>query len=159
MPSDTSIPKRALFKPAEVCSIAGVKAYILRSWEAEFQTLGQSSKKDGSRVYRREDVELVLRIKELVFSEGLTLGAARRKIESQVGAKSSAPNEELLSDLFATDVRDRLEELKKGLLSILDLLSAGDRVAKTKTSGGSETVPKSRTRRTKTGTKTKKKSA
>ena len=132
MSPDAKIPKRALFKPAEVCSIAGVKPYILRSWEAEFQTLGHSSKKDGARVYRRADVEMVLQIKELVFGEGLTLGAARRKIEADAAPESSASEEELLSDLFDADARERLAEVKRGLRSILDLLSSGaDESAKT----------------------------
>lgn len=173
MSPDALIPKRALFKAAEVCSIADVKPYILRSWEAEFQTLGRSSKKDGARVYRRTDVEMVLQIKELVFGEGLTLGAARRKLEAEAAAESSGTDEELLSDLFDADARERLAAVKKGLRSILDLLSAsGEASAKKAVStaalADAAPVPKaavtkkarqSRARTAKPRTKPKKKSA
>ena len=156
MSSDSLIPDRPFFKSAEVCSIAGVKPYILRSWEAEFHTLGQNAKKDESRVYRREDIELVLRIKELVFDEGLTLGAARRKIESQADSNLSAPDNRLLSDLFDVDVKDRLEEVKKGLRSILELLSAGDQIAESKESMSSVSAPKPKIQKKKTLAKRKK---
>ena len=55
-------PKRDLFKAAEVCEVANVQPYVLRSWEAEFPQLGQPSTGGGPRVYRRSDIELVLRI-------------------------------------------------------------------------------------------------
>ena len=116
---------------------------------------------------------MVLRIKGLVFGEGLTLGAARRKIEAEAAAESSGTDEELLSDLFDADARERLAEVKKGLRSILDLLSAsGDTSAKTAVSTAASAdaapVPKaaaakkarqSRARTAKPSTKPKKKSA
>ena len=129
MSPDAQIPKRALFKPAEVCLIAGVKPYILRSWEAEFQTLGRGSKTDGTRVYRPADVEMVLRIKELVFGEGLTLGAARRELEAEAKPESSGAEQELLGDLFEADARERLAHVQEGLRSILELLSESGEAA------------------------------
>ena len=71
------IPKRTLFKAAEVCEIASVQPYVLRSWESEFPDLGVARTAGGPRVYRRADLERVLRIKQLVFGEGLTLAGAR----------------------------------------------------------------------------------
>jgi DNA-binding transcriptional MerR regulator len=152
MSPDALIPKRALFKPAEVCSIAGVKPYILRSWEAEFQTLGRGSKTAGARVYRRADVEMVLRIKDLVFSEGLTLGAARRKIEGEAKPGPSGAEQELLGDLFGADPRERLGQVKEGLRSILELLSeSGEAASKSSDSVGDrvDAVPVSQARKTK----------
>jgi len=164
MSPDASIPKRALFKPAEVCFIAGVKPYILRSWEAEFQTLGRGSKTDGARVYRRADVERVLRIKDLVFGEGLTLGAARRKIEADAKPESSGAEQELLGDLFSADARERLGHVKQGLRSILELLSeSGESVSTSSGSVGDRVsaTPVSPARKTKKAEsrKPKKKSA
>src|SRR5258708_31714456 len=77
------IPKRALFKPAEVCELANVQSYVLRTWEAEFPSLGVAKAPGGPRVYRRADVEQVLRIKHLLLVEGLTLAGARRKMEEE----------------------------------------------------------------------------
>ena len=65
------IPSRSLFRQPEVCEIAQVQPYVLRSWEAEFKDLGVAKTQGGPRVYRRADVERVLRIKHLLFVEGL----------------------------------------------------------------------------------------
>src|SRR4029078_8372598 len=74
------IPNRSLFRQPEVCEIAQVQPYVLRSWEAEFPDLGVAKTEGGPRVYRRADLEFVLRIKHLLFVEGLTLAGARRKL-------------------------------------------------------------------------------
>lgn len=115
---DIEIPDRPLFKAAEVCSIAKVQPYVLRSWESEFPALGASTT-SGARVYRRADVELVLEIRRLLFEEGLTLGAARRRLTSE---DRPAP-EPVDSDLIGPDARERLLWVKQELRSILDLLS------------------------------------
>src|ERR1043166_1146691 len=80
-PVPVEIPNRALFKAAEVCELAKVQPYVLRSWESEFPELGVARTSGGPRVYRRADVEQVLRIKHLLLVEGLTLAGARRKLE------------------------------------------------------------------------------
>ena len=129
MATDASIPKRAVFRPAEVCTIAGVQPYILRSWEAEFPTLAKAKKKGGSRVYRRADVEMVLKIKALVFGEGLTLGAARRKLDADNESQPSVDDDALLVGLFDSDTRDRIAGVKQGLRDILKLLSSNGRTA------------------------------
>ena len=77
------IPNQSLFRQAEVCEIASVQPYVLRSWEAEFPDLGVSKSQGAPRVYRRQDVERVLRIKHLLFAEGLTLAGARRKLQEE----------------------------------------------------------------------------
>ncbi len=115
---DIEIPDRPLFKAAEVCSIAKVQPYVLRSWESEFPALGASTT-SGARVYRRADVELVLEIRRLLFEEGLTLGAARRRLTSE---DRPAP-EPAVPDLIGPDARERLLWVKQELRSILDLLS------------------------------------
>ena len=126
MTTDVDIPKRALFKVTEVCSIAGVQPYVLKSWQAEFRGLGRSKKKDGSRVYRRGEVDLVLRIKHLLFVDGLTLGAARRQLE---GEEDAAPQvEESLEDLFSQGVRERVADIRRGLQAILEILSGNGSV-------------------------------
>jgi len=115
------IPKRALFKAAEVCDLAKVQPYVLRSWEAEFPELGVAKTAGGPRVYRRADVEQVLRIKHLLLVEGLTLAGVRRKLEEQsalVGADAPA-----IDELIGQNARERLTMVKRGLQSILDLLA------------------------------------
>ena len=115
------IPKRALFKSAEVCELLKVQPYVLRTWEAEFPELGVAKTAGGPRVYRREDVQQVLKIKDLLLVEGLTLAGARRRLEEEitpVGADAPA-----IDELIGRNTRERLTEVKRGLRSILDLLS------------------------------------
>src|SRR5256885_6087574 len=81
--AQVEIPKRALFKAAEVCDLVKVQPYVLRSWEAEFPRLGVAKPGGAARTYRRQDVEQVLRIKHLLLVEGLTLAGVRRKLEEE----------------------------------------------------------------------------
>jgi DNA-binding transcriptional MerR regulator len=78
-----TIPDKPAFKAGEVCELAQIQPYVLRSWESEFPDLGLSKTPGGPRIYRRVDVERVLRIRDLLFVEGLTLSGVRRRFESE----------------------------------------------------------------------------
>lgn len=115
------IPNRALFKAAEVCDLVKVQPYVLRTWEAEFPELGVTKTAGGPRVYRRSDVEQVVRIKHLLLVEGLTLAGARRKLhEETMPVGVDAP---VIDELMGRHARERLTEVKRGLQSILELLA------------------------------------
>lgn len=118
------IPNRSLFRQPEVCEIAQVQAYVLRSWEAEFPDLGVAKSEGGPRVYRRADVERVLRIKHLLFVEGLTLAGVRRKLTEE-GGDAGADKEALrdVAALFGVDARERILQVKRGLREIASMLS------------------------------------
>jgi DNA-binding transcriptional MerR regulator len=123
MPSVTTaeIPNRSLFRQPEVCEIAQVQPYVLRTWEAEFPDLGVAKTEGGPRVYRRADLEFVLRIKHLLFVEGLTLAGARRKLlDEQPGAQTV---NEGLDELLGSDARERIMLVKRGLKEIAVLLA------------------------------------
>ena len=123
MPGVTTveIPNRSLFRQPEVCEIAQVQPYVLRSWEAEFPDLGVAKTEGGPRVYRRADLEFVLRIKHLLFVEGLTLAGVRRKLlEEQPPSKAIAEN---LDDLLGSDARERILQVQRGLREIAVLLA------------------------------------
>jgi DNA-binding transcriptional MerR regulator len=115
------IPKRALFKGVEVCELVKVQPYVLRSWEAEFPKLGVAKTPGGPRMYRRADLEQVMRIKDLLLVEGLTLAGARRRLEEE--STPVAPDAAVLDELIGQNARERLTEVKRGLQSLLDLLS------------------------------------
>jgi DNA-binding transcriptional MerR regulator len=114
-------PKRELFKAADVCEVVQVQPYVLRSWEAEFPQIGQAPPGGGPRLYRRSDVELVLRIKQLILEEGLTLSGARRRLEEDGGKNNGAAV--LVKEVVGDRVREQLRQVKSGLRSILEMLS------------------------------------
>lgn len=118
--STVEIPKRSLFRQPEVCEIAQVQPYVLRSWEAEFPDLGVAKTKDGPRMYRRADVERVLQLKHLLFVEGLTLAGARRKLAEEGRPPSEATD---MDGLLRADVRERLMQVKRGLRELQTMLS------------------------------------
>lgn len=119
--ASVEIPHRALFKAAEVCELVHVQPYVLRSWEAEFPALGVVKTVGGLRLYRRADVEQVLRIRDLLLVEGLTLAGARRRLEEE--GTPVAANAPAIDELIGQNARERLTDLKRGLRSILDLLA------------------------------------
>ena len=102
------IPNRSLFRQPEVCEIAKVQPFVLRTWEAEFPDLGVAKTANGPRVYRRVDVERVLRLKHLLYVEGLTLAGARRKLseEQPEAGESTALTE--VGELLGAEARDRI---------------------------------------------------
>jgi DNA-binding transcriptional MerR regulator len=114
-----------LYKAADVCDMAQVQPYVLRSWEKEFPGIGVLKSQDGPRLYRQSDVDQVLRIKQLVFGEGLTLAGARRRLEESAAAPGANDDEvaEVL-DALASDARTRIAHVRDGLRSILKVLSS-----------------------------------
>ncbi len=112
-------PKLERLKTAEVCQIAQVQPYVLRSWEAEFPDLGQATA-GGPRIYGRADVERVLLIRELVYVEGLTLAGARRRLEETVDETPSSSVEDFA--LVDERTRTRLRSVRQGLQGVLALL-------------------------------------
>ncbi len=116
------IPQRSVYRAAEVCTIAKLQPYVLRSWEAEFPGLGIEQSGGRLRVYRRAHLDMVLRIKGLLFVEGLTLGAARRKILKETPAEDEG-EQKPLEELLDVDAQARVEDVKAGLRAILTMLS------------------------------------
>src|ERR1044071_9608252 len=76
--SAVAIPEKLFFKIGEVCERAGVQAHVLRYWESEFAMLAPQKNRAGQRVYRKRDVEIALRIKELLYEDQYTIAGARK---------------------------------------------------------------------------------
>ena len=122
--TQAEIPNRSLFRQPEVCEIASIQPYVLRSWEAEFPDLGVAKSEGGPRVYRRADVERVLRIKQLLYGEGLTLAGVRRKLtEERPAAAADDPTLSNIAELLGKDARERLLNVKRGLRDLSMMLS------------------------------------
>ena len=89
METGNDIPDKLYFRIGEVSRLAGVKAYVLRYWETEFQALAPKKSGTNHRLYRRKDVELVLEIKRLLYGKRYTIEGARKFLESR--AKTQPP--------------------------------------------------------------------
>src|SRR5262245_36769165 len=106
--------KREQFKSADVCEMTQLQPYVLRSWEAEFPDLGKPTTPGSGRIYRRPDVERVLRIKQLVFIEGLTLAGARRRLEEEQQGPAVSVAAVAVDDVLTDVARRKLREVRTG---------------------------------------------
>ena len=80
----TQIPEKLFYKAAEVCQITDTQPYVLRFWESEFPQLASGKNRGGQRVYRRSDIDLVFRIKKLLYQEEYTIAGARKAIDDDL---------------------------------------------------------------------------
>src|SRR6059036_795076 len=81
---EVTIPEKLFFKIGEVCDLAGVQAHVLRYWETEFPMLAPQKNRAGQRTYRRRDVEMALRIKELLYNEQYTIAGAKKRLANEL---------------------------------------------------------------------------
>jgi DNA-binding transcriptional MerR regulator len=87
-----SIPNKLFFKIGEVCEITDTQPYVLRYWESEFPALAPAKNSSGQRIYRRKDIETVLRIKQLLYDEGFTIAGAKKRLETEMAGKGPTPH-------------------------------------------------------------------
>jgi DNA-binding transcriptional MerR regulator len=116
MVAPTLIPDKLYYRIGEVEAITGVPAYVLRYWESEFKLLRPKKNPAGQRLYRKKDLELVLRIKGLLYDERLTLEGAKKRLRNEsrasqmdLGLRSTAMEDALRR------IRDRLRALRERL--------------------------------------------
>jgi DNA-binding transcriptional MerR regulator len=83
-----SIPEKLFFKIGEVCDITAIQAHVLRYWESEFPMLAPQKNRAGQRTYRKRDVEMVLRIKELLYEDQYTIAGAKKRLTNHLRGAS-----------------------------------------------------------------------
>ncbi len=86
--SEVTIPDRDDFKIGEVCEIVGVKPFVLRYWETEFEELAPAKGAGGQRTYSKSDVEVILRIKQLLYEERFTVVGAKKRLAEELAGKA-----------------------------------------------------------------------
>ena len=86
------VPKKLYYKIREVCEIVGVEAHVLRFWETEFPALSPPKNKSGQRTYRPKDIELLLRIRKLLYEDGFTIAGARKQLSAEKSGRSASAN-------------------------------------------------------------------
>src|ERR1700719_4356805 len=117
--TDVLIPEKLYFRIGEVSRLCRLEAYVLRFWETEFPQLKPIKSSTGQRMYRRKDVDAVLRIKKLLYEEGFTIAGARQQLRSESKTeKNQAPLP------FPVQSSADLKRIRHGLQEILGLLVA-----------------------------------
>ncbi|HEY6843453.1 MAG TPA: MerR family transcriptional regulator [Thermoanaerobaculia bacterium] len=106
-----------LYKIGEVCKIADVQPYVLRYWETEFPALAPNKSGGGQRLYSQREIDIILRIKQLLYSEGFTIAGAKKQLERE-GDDVPAP----APAAPKSDLTKALTEVRRDLRAILDLL-------------------------------------
>ncbi len=109
MGKDTSIPDKLFFRIGEVSEIVGVEPHVLRYWESEFKILRPSRVGSKRRLYRKKDIELIFRIKELLYEKKFTIAGAKKVLRG----KSVAPSRKESVNISRAKLEEILHELKR----------------------------------------------
>ncbi|HWB95421.1 MAG TPA: MerR family transcriptional regulator, partial [Bryobacteraceae bacterium] len=107
------------FRIGEVSGLLGVEPYVLRYWESEFPSLSPKKSGTGHRLYRRKDVELLLKIKHLLYEKRYTIEGARQTLQKSGKKLSGKPADQNQGDLFSYDP---LRDIRRELSAILEIL-------------------------------------
>ena len=124
------------FSIGDVCGLTDLKPHVLRYWESQFRFLNPAKNRSGNRVYQRREVELIMLVKHLLYTEKYTIDGARQRIEEQ--RKSGALRAEARAALDVQMIRD-LERQLQGILRVLDGTDAAQ--SSDSTSGRDEPEP------------------
>jgi DNA-binding transcriptional MerR regulator len=112
------IPDKLYFRIGEVATLCRLPAYVLRFWETEFPQLKPVKSSTGQRMYRKRDVESVLRIKQLLYEQGFTISGARQQLRSEIKSDKTQA-----TIPFPARSAAELQHIRQGLREILTLLS------------------------------------
>ncbi len=118
-----------LYKIGEVCRMADVQPYVLRYWETEFPQLAPNKSGGGQRLYTKNEIDVILRIKQLLYSEGFTIAGAKKKLETELN-EPAAPETPATAAPAPTTTQPSpalakaLLDMKRELGEILELLSS-----------------------------------
>ena len=134
---DRPIPNKLFFKIGEVCEITDTQPYVLRYWESEFPALAPAKNSSGQRIYRRRDIETILRIKQLLYEEGFTIAGAKKRLETELAGRQETPAPVEIAEAGATSTSaapgagdhavQALREVRVQLREILTLLDRNDK--------------------------------
>ncbi|MGK2908101.1 MAG: MerR family transcriptional regulator [Desulfuromonadales bacterium] len=102
---DLQIPDKLYYKIGEVAKFTGVKTHVLRYWETEFNTIRPNKSRSNQRLYRRQDVDLILHLKDLLYNQGFTIAGARKKLREKPAKNVGEP---LVKTPSAAQVIDQL---------------------------------------------------
>src|SRR5436190_17268957 len=111
-----------LYKIGEVCRMADVQPYVLRYWETEFPALAPNKSGGGQRMYSRAEIDIILRIKQLLYSEGFTIAGAKKKLEGEPSEVAPPPAVVIAPRKKNGTAAKTLKKVKGELSAILRML-------------------------------------
>jgi DNA-binding transcriptional MerR regulator len=129
----TDEPAERRFKIGEVCRMADLAPYVLRYWETEFPPLAPNKSGGGQRLYSRREVDIILRIKQLLYTEGFTIAGAKKKLDAELASPADAPPAQSPPDTTPPPaskaqetktavIRDALARVRRELSALLAML-------------------------------------
>jgi DNA-binding transcriptional MerR regulator len=121
MQKEIKIPNKSLFKLDEVCSLTGVKPYVLRFWESEFQQISPVISGTGQKLYEHKDIEAVVMIKELLFERKLTIENAKFELDKIYNTQEVSQETKAVEQVENTRPAQVSMELKSKDLKNLDV--------------------------------------
>jgi DNA-binding transcriptional MerR regulator len=125
---ERKIPNKLFFKIGEVCEITDTQPYVLRYWESEFPALAPAKNSSGQRIYRRRDIETILRIKQLLYEEGFTIAGAKKKLEAEAAGRVDTPQSQAAVAVAGGDRHlQALRLVREQLREILTLFERNDK--------------------------------
>jgi len=104
------LPERKYYSISDVAEESDLKPYVLRFWEKEFPMLHPKKNRAGNRTYQRKDIDLVMRIKHLLYQEGYTIEGARQRLKAEIAGQTDPP-EAVRTRKFLSDLRRELEAI------------------------------------------------
>jgi DNA-binding transcriptional MerR regulator len=122
MAMTTSRPVQEFYSIGEVCALTDLKPHVLRYWESQFRFLNPAKNRSGNRVYKSREVELIMLVKHLLYTEKFTIDGARQRIDQyrRTGELRATARKAFEAE-FAVEAREMIEEV----LAILDGRAVG----------------------------------
>ena len=121
--------RKLFYKIGEACKALDIQPYVLRYWETEFPSLSPGKSRSGQRVYSEKELEIIRRIKQLLYDEGYTIAGAKKRLEAELTGEVEAPEPEAVAaggdegdDERADELRAGVERALKQAREILELL-------------------------------------
>ena len=110
----TALPIQEFFSIGEVCMLTDLKPHVLRYWESQFRFLNPAKNRSGNRVYQRREIELIMLVKHLLYTEKYTIDGARQRIEQfrRTGELKTAAHQALSTEMV-NDLRHELEQVMR----------------------------------------------
>ena len=125
---DFQIPDKLYFKIGEVAKFTGIKTHVLRYWETEFKAIRPNKSRSNQRLYRKQDVDLILYLKDLLYNQGFTIAGARKKLREKpaktateptaVSSAKSAADEQMALPLAGSYDPKMLKEIRQDIIRI-----------------------------------------